>query len=282
MKQFVQSNIQASFLLLSEQEKADFECIKAHYKILWHYGMSMEIIIDGIPVILEKEQIVCIGPECRVSIAGDSTWSSLVFNREFYCLELHDAEVACSGFLFYGTSYPLILKLQAEDTTKFTGMYQVMLDEFDNRDHIQGEMLRMLLKRFIITCTRLGRQQYFENGIEDDPYNEIRAYRMLVETNFRTQHQVSFYAVSLHKSPKTIAHLFNRYHKTTPLKVIHDRLIQEARSLLYYTDKSAKEITHELGFEEPAHFSRFFKKCLGISPLDFRAQARVRKPGENW
>jgi AraC-like DNA-binding protein len=52
--------------------------------------------------------------------------------------------------------------------------------------------------------------------------------------------------------------------------MIHYRIALEAKRQLTKTDKLSKEIGFELGFEEPAHFSRFFKKEAGISPSQYR------------
>jgi len=49
----------------------------------------------------------------------------------------------------------------------------------------------------------------------------------------------------------------------SPLKVIHNRIILEAKRYLHYTDKASKKIAYELGFENPEHFSRFFKSNTG-------------------
>jgi len=57
----------------------------------------------------------------------------------------------------------------------------------------------------------------------------------------------------------------------SPVQIIHDRIGLEAKRLLIYTDKSAKEITYELGFEELPHFSRFFKNLFGVQPSAFKA-----------
>jgi AraC family transcriptional activator of pobA len=81
---------------------------------------------------------------------------------------------------------------------------------------------------------------------------------------------VSYYAQQLNKSPKTLSNLFALYNHKTPLQVIQERILIEAKRLLYYTDKSVKQITYELGFEDAAYFSNFFKKNTTLSPLEFR------------
>ena len=51
---------------------------------------------------------------------------------------------------------------------------------------------------------------------------------------------------------------------------IQDRLALEAKRLLLHTSLSIKEVAYEIGFEEPLHFSGFFKKRVGVSPSQFR------------
>jgi AraC family transcriptional activator of pobA len=46
--------------------------------------------------------------------------------------------------------------------------------------------------------------------------------------------------------------------------------VQEARALLQHTDWPVNLIGYCLGFEEPAHFSHFFKKNTGLPPLAVR------------
>ncbi len=81
---------------------------------------------------------------------------------------------------------------------------------------------------------------------------------------------MQFYAGLLNKSPKTISNIFSLFSKKTPLQVIQERIILEAKRLLYYTDKSIKEIAHHLGFEDAAHFSKFFKNCTSQNPSELK------------
>ena len=55
--------------------------------------------------------------------------------------------------------------------------------------------------------------------------------------------------------------------------MIADRLLLEAKKLLRYTDFTIAEIADYLGFEEPTHFGRFFKRNLSLTPLEYRRQS---------
>jgi len=94
----------------------------------------------------------------------------------------------------------------------------------------------------------------------------------LVDQNFRTQHQVSFYAEQLFKSPKTLNRIFKGFNYSSPSLMIQDRIMMEAKRLFCYTTFSVKEIAFQLGFGDAAHFSRFFKNATGINPSEYRKQ----------
>ena len=193
------------------------------------------------------------------------------FNRDFYCIVNHDHEVSCVGFIFYGSSQPMFIKLNRNEKAKIISLLQAFKDEFNITDNIQCEMLRILLVRFIITITRLAKQQFVSSDdIENTKFNLFRLFNLMVENNYRVQHEVKFYASELNKSPKTLANTFALYGQKTPLQIIQERIVLEAKRLFYYTDKSAKEIAFELGFEDASHFSRFFKNQTSQSPTVFK------------
>jgi AraC-like DNA-binding protein len=57
----------------------------------------------------------------------------------------------------------------------------------------------------------------------------------------------------------------------TTTDILSSRIAQEAKILLKQTDWNVSQIAYSLGFEEVAHFSNFFKKQAGLSPLSFRS-----------
>lgn len=70
-----------------------------------------------------------------------------------------------------------------------------------------------------------------------------------------------------------INHLNNQVHSATGKSTtqhINERLLNEAKSLLNYTNYSIIEIADGLGFQYQSYFNRFFKKYVGNTPMEYR------------
>lgn len=239
---------------------------------VYNKGEEQQVIIDEIAYTMPSRCILPLVSNQHFIFEDPETLTAWQFNREFYCIVDHDAEVGCVGFLFYGIRHPMFIKLCEEEVEELCHLEKVFTSELMLKDNFQGEMLRTLLKRVIIKTTRIAKQQsesYQE--FPDEKMNLIRKFSLLLEANFKQQHEVKFYAGALNKSPKTLSNVFFQLKQPTPSVLIRNRIILEAKRYLHYTAKSAKEISYELGFESPAHFSRFFKMYTGTNISAFRS-----------
>jgi len=239
--------------------------------IAWNRGEDQKITIDNVAYNFPANTIHClmVSESFQFERAADITaWQ---FSRDFYCIVDHDKEVSCVGFIFYGPPQKMFIQLNEADQKKADMILQMLQDEFNTYDHIQGEMMQVLLKRLIIIVTRLAKNQFInEKELSGEKLDIVRKYNFLVETHYRTQHQVSFYADQLNKSPKTLSNLFALYNHKSPLLIIQDRIIMEAKRLIFYTEKSAKEISYDLGFEDAGTFGKFFKRHTGLATSEFK------------
>ncbi len=242
--------------------------------IAWNRGADQEIIVDGLSIEFLENSFATLMVNQSFQFENPEDVVIWQYNRDFYCIVDHDKEVSCVGFLFYGSYGTMLIQPDETEVRKFDLLLEVFKDEFQYRDNIQGEMLRMLLKRLIIKLTRLGKAQYINGATSETDYDLVREFNLLVENHYKKLHQVQDYASLLHKSPKTLSNLFSKYHHKTPLQIIRERIALEGKRLLIYTDKPASEIGYELGFDEPAHFSRFFKKMTTQSPSDFKLELK--------
>lgn len=246
-----------------------------HLFFLWNRNSApIELLIDSEPVSIPSQCILSGTHLQQMNLVGlTRPIYTLMFNREFYCIHTNDTETSCNGLLFYGTTNSPVLTLEPDEADRLETLSGVLKDEFETRDVNQEEMLRLLLKRFIIRCTRLVRKQMNISSDQAPGYDIIRQFNVLVEEHFRKEHSVSGYATLMNKSPKTVSNAFSRLADTTPLTVIHNRIVLEAKRLLYYTNTPVKEIASELGFSDPAQFSRFFSRQTRVSATEFRNSA---------
>ncbi len=248
---------------------------KSLYKFIWVQAGSLDIEIDHVIIHLEKDEIISLTPLHHIEIKKvEGEYLTFLFNSNFYCIYGHDNEVSCNGLLFNGSSNIARLKLSPVQAENLHDIIRIFMGECSIQDNLQEEMLRIILKRFIITCTRIAREKFEVNLEKEKSFDIIRQYYVLVDNHFKEKKQVQDYADLLFRSPKTLSNLFSSYGIPSPLRIIRERIEAEAKRLLLYTDKSAKEISEILGFEELAAFSRFFKKMTNESISDYRKREK--------
>lgn len=247
-------------------------------RIIWNSGDRMELRIDGSLITLGRDQLIFLTEHYHVDVVHLEACRFVRFNRPFFCVVDRDSEVGCKGILFFGAPELPVLSIAPAEQEKFDILWRMFALEMQSSDGLQMEMLQMMLRRLLILCTRLYKEQGKLGSLQFDGVNIVRDFNFLVETHFRSIHNVAAYAELLHRSPKTLANLFAQLGKRTPLKVIQDRIMLEARRLIRYSDRPMKEIADKLGFEDVQTFSRFFKTQEGMAPTEFRASGSLANP----
>ncbi len=237
---------------------------------IWIKDETTIVEIDGIEINLKSNSIIAFTPFHKFKFLSLKENRIIRFNKDFYCILNHDKEISCKGLLFYGAGNPPLIQIPENEIEKIEILWKMFEIEMKSKDELQLEMLQTMLKRFIILCTRIYKEQHNHIHLIKNELDIIREFNYQVETHFRTKHTVQEYADILNKSAKTLANIFNKISTNTPLQIIQERRMIEARRLLKYTDKSIKEIAYELEFEDIQSFSRFFKKYEQISPSEYK------------
>jgi AraC family transcriptional activator of pobA len=98
----------------------------------------------------------------------------------------------------------------------------------------------------------------------------LRRFRHLIESQYLKHWPVERYARRLSLSETRRNRLCRRLAGGTAFDLVQQRLALEARRRLVYAASSVSGIAGELGFKDPAYFSRFFRRHSGVSPVDFR------------
>ncbi len=239
--------------------------------VLWFVSDNNKLTIDGVETSFQRNQIVFLTEFHNVEVNSICNAKLVKFNRPFYCVLDHDIEVGCKGVLFFGASQLPIIKIPINETERFETLWKMFAIEMVSDDDLKIDMLQMMLKRYLILCTRIFKSQsnYPTEKIESDI---VREFNFLVEQHFKTKFSVADYAEILNKSPKTISNLFSKLGTKTALQYIQERRSLEAKRLLQYSERQIQEIAFEIGFEDVQAFSRFFKNLEGVSPSHYREQ----------
>lgn len=190
------------------------------------------------------------------------------FVRDFYCIQTHDKEVACNGVLFNNVYDTPFVKPCDSDTQKLQFILEGLIEEFKSSEAAQYDMLQTYLKQFIIHAVRVRAEH---DPIKEDTDTKLfKDFSVLVEQNYKKLHTVTAYANRLGLSPKSLTKHFNKIGTQTPSDFIKNRIILEAKRQLIYSNDSVKQIAFDLGFNDAAYFTRFFKKGTLKSPLQFK------------
>jgi AraC family transcriptional activator of pobA len=99
----------------------------------------------------------------------------------------------------------------------------------------------------------------------------VEALKRMVEENFRKERQIGFYAECLAMTSDRLNDHVKRATGVTAGHLIRQRVLTEAKRELVFSGRAIHEIAYELGFADPSHFARFFRKQTGMTPQDFRA-----------
>lgn len=95
--------------------------------------------------------------------------------------------------------------------------------------------------------------------------------RQLIEENYREQRPVHEYVRELDLSSKWVNRITTSCIRLTIGELVRSRQLLEAKRELAFSNKDVKEIAYALDFADPAYFSRFFARAVGVPPVAFRA-----------
>ena len=147
---------------------------------------------------------------------------------------------------------------------------EMMSDELHQPDP-DFSIIKHLLSALFTMIESQRKKLKTENGnLQKNQDVTFKNFLKILEENFRRGEGVDFYAEKLFMSSRNLNLICQNILQLSVTEIIETRKLIEAKNLLTTTDKSIAEIGFELGFEDPSHFSKFFKTNVGKSLQDFK------------
>ncbi len=144
-----------------------------------------------------------------------------------------------------------------------------------NIDKHSKKLIVANLERLLKYCSRFYDRQFLtrenvNHGIIEQFEQLLNEYLFREELQSNGLPSVAYFADRLHLSPNYFGDLIKKETGKTALEFIQLKFIDLAKERILDKSKSLSEISYQLGFKYPQHFSRFFKQKVGVTPHEYR------------
>jgi AraC-like DNA-binding protein len=162
---------------------------------------------------------------------------------------------------------------------EYETLYKQIFDEYEKPSVYKNKILGNL---FVVLLLKLKEEFWLHyNPIMEGNGNSqiVQSFKHLLESEFKKvmekQHndsklQAQHFAERLNLHPNYLNSVIKSKTGKTINEWIVSRTLSATKSLLKNTSLSVKEIAYRLGYSEPTHFNRFFKKHQNMTPIAFR------------
>ena len=277
LKQPVFPNDVNYFFDVSTVESVNLKCDpgnapirRPHYQIVWINQGSGYFSIDLETYRIKDNTIYTIPPGRFHQFLPEGRLSGYVlsFNIDFLCLAIDTP-----GRPFF-TEITTDLKrvkmyLLKQRDRALQDVLANISKEFQDHLMLRLEILTGLFKVFLIYMKRQSATVRQEE-VNCSRARLFNSFYAKLDSQFRTKKQVADYANELFVSPNYLSDVVKKVTGHSASYHIRQRMVQEAKRLVMYNDANMKMVASSLGFEDLAHFSKYFKNAAGMNFTAFR------------
>jgi AraC family transcriptional activator of pobA len=160
---------------------------------------------------------------------------------------------------------------ESDEATEFLSTLRRLEREVESRavGHVvAAEVLLTTLFLMLVRCG--GSDDTDQSSVSRNETRLVDRFRELIDRHYRQDWQVHDYASALGVSLAQLRAACVAATGQHPMKMVHSRIITEAKRNLIFGAMSVEQAGYWLGFSDPAYFTRFFKKEVGKTPSQFR------------
>ena len=234
------------------------------YQIIWFRRGHGTHMVDFVDYPVTDNTIFFIAPGQIHAFDHNTDYNGVVihFNASFMADEDSSESVFIKYNVFNAYDSLPFCKITADEELRLLNIVR----EMNHKDYMQ-----YLLRLFLIRVQRSGERKEMPKLYVTSVANRTFVrFRQLLEQNYCNVHTVQEYADLLNVSARTLTKYVQQSAHRSPLQIINDRIVLEAKRQLQNSMMSVKEIGYQLGFEDPSYFVKFFKRMTGKMPTELR------------
>lgn len=164
----------------------------------------------------------------------------------------------------------VIFENDPESLKKLLPCLAMLKEETERKQGLSKEIAINILQALLLKLIEFGSSDDKSAGSEIQEL--LLNFHKLLEEQYQKNHSVSNYAAQLNITEKKLSAITKKSLGLTPLQVIHNRVLLEAKRKLLFEDLPHKELAYQLGFDSPASFSLFVKNKTGLNPSQLHSK----------
>lgn len=161
--------------------------------------------------------------------------------------------------------------LQLTDTGTIEKLLELLTKENEAAGCNNFQITEGLLKSLFAKVLEVSKPMATKAGHKSDLF---QAFIGLLSADSGVKNKVAYYAEQLNTTPQNINAACQKSIQKPAAEVLAEFVLDEAKRLLLYTNKTISEIAYQLEFTDPSHFVKYFKKAVGGTPHAFRQGKR--------
>lgn len=235
--------------------------------VFFEGGGMHEIDFTEYPIRDHSLHFVAGGQSHLVRRARSSSGCSLLFSDEFFYLNQADHRFLAE-LPFLEPDLNPVVPFDEHSFKRIRTLVDQIQEEYSGTQVHREDIIRSCLHIMLVEAKRNWSKGIPQAGLIKD--GTVQQFKKLIGQHYLEHWSVSKYAELLHITPNYLSELCRNECGKTAGNLIQERILLEAKRLLFNSRESVKEIAFTLNFGDPAYFTRFFKKHTGVSPADYR------------
>ncbi|OYT16317.1 MAG: hypothetical protein B7C24_08425 [Bacteroidetes bacterium 4572_77] len=217
----------------------------------------------------------------QYSCTSTKAWEGyqILIHPDIYKKYISEKNINTFSFFSYNVNESLLLTKEEQNTVCLL-MEQAYKEINNSKDDFSIPIVLSYINTLLVITDRFYERQFsirktMCNQLASNFFKLLKLYYKNT-SNFSNKEQPSvvYFADKLNITPNYLSDTIRHHSGKSALNIIHDHIIEEAKTMLITSSQTVSEISYILGFEYPNYFSRLFKKKTTLSPSDFRKSVK--------